>query len=119
MQIRVDEGEDVDLTFRLKRRLPGGGTDPLIITGATEIQLVVKEKLADADASAKFTYKKTTNDITVTSDGSLPGAEYAEIVVKTKGVDQTPPGHYYFHLDVTKGGRREVIDKDVWTIENI
>lgn len=118
VNIRVDEGEDEDVYIRLKRRLPGGTTTPIVLTGVSEIALVVKNKLADADGSAKFTYKMTTADIVVASDGSGVGAAYSEILIKTKAVDQTPPGNYYHHLDITKAARKETVDKGIWTIEN-
>lgn len=118
-EVRVDEGEDVDVFFRYKRRVSGStSTTPLDLSGASAIELIVKNSLADDDVTEdKFTYSVASGDIIVTDDG-VGGSSYSEIKVKVKGVDQTPPGNYYFKTKVTKASRTETIDKGIWRIEN-
>jgi hypothetical protein len=118
-EIKIDEGEDLDVFLRYKRRVPGGNdTTAFSLVGVGAISLVVKPTLAGDDvANDLFTYTMAAGDIIVTNDGS-GGAEFSEIKVKTKGVDQLVPGNYYYKVKVTINGRTETIDKGIWRVEN-
>ena len=72
-RIVVKEDSDPLLTIRLKKKIPGGGTNPYLLDGNPEVEFYVKAKLSDPDGSALFTYTKAAGTIVIIDDGTGVG----------------------------------------------
>jgi hypothetical protein len=117
--IKVFEGTDPLLTIRVKKKLPGGGTVPYTLDGVDEIEFFVKDDPDDLDSVARFKYTKTAGEIIITDDGAGPADTYGEMTIQCESDDLTPPGSYYFHLDVTKSSLRDTVKSGYFIVENI
>lgn len=116
--IHVFENNAPLITIRLKKDNGDGTTSPYLLTGAPAIDFYAKNRKADTDANAKFHLSTAASDITITNDGSGPGAKYSEMTMRCKSTDLTPPGSYPFHLDVTKAAHPETVMANNFIIEN-
>lgn len=124
---RLQEFENPDITIELKRNLVGGGTQPLVLIGVDNIEVIVKNDPDHDNSMAatdplippKFVYSMDDGQITIIDPGDGVGAKHSEILLQPVAANQTPPGHYYHQVVVHKPGSREVVDHGWWIIENV
>jgi hypothetical protein len=114
--LTITEGESPLMTFRVKQRLPSGGTTAFDLTGNTEIRFIVKE---DRDSpTVLFQYTKTATQIAVVSLGANPTDEYSVLTVQFDPADTATPRNLWYRLVIEKGARKDVVKKGILEIEN-
>lgn len=120
MRIRVEEMNEPLLEFRLKRRLPEGGTVPYPLVGEPEVEMYIKpaKALPDTDISV-VKYTKTDGNIEIIDTGGDPDDDYSVITVQLTTDVTLVPVTRYFHIDVLPGGRRETVQTGELIVENI
>jgi len=95
--LTVFQGNDPALQFTLRY---AGTTDPYVLTGST-IAMFLKAAPAVADPSAQYT---TENAKITIVDG--PGGVFS---VQMAAADLATAGQLFFHIDVTKSGKKETV----------
>jgi hypothetical protein len=118
-RIVVKEDSDPLLTIRLKKKIPGGGTNPYLMDGNPEVEFYVKEKLSDDDVDALFSYTRAAGQIVITDDGMGVGDKYSEVTIQCSSAHLAAPAVYYFHLDVIKASKRDVVMHGFFEITDI
>lgn len=118
-RIVVREDSDPLLTIRLKKKIPGGGTVPYLLTGNPDIEFYVKLKLSDPRTSALFDYTRATGEIVITKDGNTAGDKYSEVTIQCASADLASPAVHYFHLDVIKANKRDTVMRGFFEITDI
>jgi hypothetical protein len=118
-RIVVKEDSDPLLTIRLKKKIPGGGTNPYLLDGNPDVEFYVKEKLSDPDANALFLYTKTLGQIIISDDGMGVGDKYSEVTIQCSSTHLAAPAVHYFHLDVIKANKRDVVMHGFFEITDI
>ena len=118
-RIVVKEDSDPLLTIRLKKKIPGGGTNPYLLDGNPEVEFYVKAKLSDPDGSALFTYTKAAGTIVIIDDGTGVGDKYSEVTIQCSSAHLAAPAVHYFHLDVIKANKRDVVMHGFFEITDI
>lgn len=116
-RIKVFEDTDPTVTLRLKQRLPGDLIAPLTLDGASEIEFNVKDS-RDAETNL-FSYTLGTGEVAVVDDGTGVDDEYSEITVQFDASDIAAAATHYYHVAVTKAGKRNVVDADFLEIVNV
>ena len=118
-RIVVKEDSDPLLTIRLKKKIPGGGTNPYLLDGNPGVEFYVKEKLSDADIDALFEYTKAAGQIIISDEGTGVGDKYSEVTIQCSSTHLAVPAVYYFHLDVIKASKRDVVMHGFFEITDI
>lgn len=118
-RIKVLEDSDPLLTIRLKKRLPEGGTIPYKLDGSPSVEFFAKVKLSDPDGSALFTYTTAGGQISIIDDGAGVGDQYSEITMQCSASHLATPQTLFFHLDVVKSGKRDVVMTGYFEIGDI
>ena len=118
-RIVVKEDRDPLLTIRLKKKIPGGGTTPYLLDGNPDIEFYVKEKLSDDDVNALFSYTKALGQIFITDEGTGAEDKYSEVTIQCASADLAAPATHYFHLDVIKSNKRDVVMHGFFEISDI
>ena len=118
-RIVVKEDSDPLLTIRLKKKIPGGGTNPYLLDGNPVVEFYVKEKLSDDDVDALFSYTTTGGQIAISDDGTGVGDKYSEVTIQCSSTHLAAPAVNYFHLDVIKANKRDVVMHGFFEITDI
>lgn len=109
LDVKVFENDSAKRRFHIHKRNHDRSVQPLDLTGYT-IRLIVKTKLADVDASARFIY---------TSNTTPPGTEQNRIFVEdAKGgvfrvefnsADLASAGSFFYRIRVEAGAEKDVV----------
>lgn len=119
MRVTVFEKNAPKLTFRFKKKLPGGGTTPYLLDGSPTIEMYIKDSPDDDDSNPSVVKYDSTDEISITDTGADPTDKYSEITVQTASADHATPRTRYFRVDVIKATLRETVADGFYEIKNI